>query len=36
MTNQYLITPDLTHIPVDDDAEPADAGIEHAAPEDNE
>lgn len=36
MNSQYLITPDLQQAPVHDDAEPADAGIEHDSPEDNE
>lgn len=34
MSNEDLITPDLEDIPVDDDAEPNDAGIEHLIPHD--
>lgn len=36
MSHQYLITPELEDVPVDEYAEPDDAGIEHGAPEDNE
>lgn len=36
MNSQYLITPQNDDVPVDDSAEPEDAGVEHNAPEDNE
>lgn len=36
MNSQYLITPELDDVPVDDKAEPDDSGIEHDSPEDNE